>query len=1345
MNKKIFTLLASALMLFSTAFTANAQIIGGNLAVGDTVRTLPLGKSLGMYHIRIDSICVDDGFRAASGGNPAYFDAPTWEAVGNRGGAPIYQWDEYAPASVHGITTPGDTIVVGVTEGGRVVPVSISDLRGTGGRTNNATYTDLQSVMWCTDVEEAQYYGQWPTFHFTNKVFAQDLDFKAGTKYISGENKGWMFSNAYDNGQLNYSRPIYRHTGLDDGKYTVLCYNFGDSTIYSKVAQIDSFTNRTVLGMLKFTIVEVAPLVLTEGDFNTRLGETPKELQQLSFDPAPNSTIFSNYFGMPLQAKKADPNNYHPAIRTRTVDAAAHFGQYLNLYVNGNPDSLIYNVHRGNKDNNKNNDDWSTSDVEEDSARYTNETGLRHIQILADGKYDKDYDNNAYRLVYFPSRDSLVINAFSVGHLDNTQYTDDLYVDDQPYRGDDPGEHLYHGLYSKRVHDALIVRIQDITGLGSGSRLMTIGIHPANTRISFGISGCQNIEIDAWLPDEGVYTIWDDRGRCLGVRIYNGSIAPQWIQLEDGECPDRIPSYQWVIQKSEDQHYNHRVNISNREFGNEDDLLVSMKNVLIKSGRHQIFKHMGQFQYSPLVQDLDGYTPITNGWVYGNYVGVEPQADCDITETSGFRPVNNAYVSDKYLGYKHFYVNTDRESASFGKSDDVAGMNDMTEKGMDYNAFAFNYYHYISDENYLDLKSNYVGDDTLLHVNKTKGVMEGFQFRLGTTLRLPANDYATEKYGWPKEATTFEPTGHHQDVPVLERYYYEIKVADYYDYRDQLTEEFIILKGAYQGDVDVNNKLKYGVANTLADYEPYKIANFYLRESYFLPKTMKANEERKYQDLSRRVYYAVLQRLDEEQIQRLNVELQVSDIVKNHDESSKAYCIVAWGVDDANEWIKAQGKGVSSVRVSTFALENMNYPLYRRLCSIEDDGAVNNGEGFAMPYDAPKTLRFYTQKNNREYLFEDALSAESANHGINFLGLANADQFKEDYIAPDGFQKFNYNIFVDTAYINRGTGWIKPQYLLAVGAEIVESKEVVWIDDCGDEQQGTLLPYIRARYLINATDSAREIGSNGANMYPKRDERYIWDVTWDRLAFVDAIHVDDRLYIVSELKKYGIADTAYIVKAKDGNQYVNGAALRAMTEKGGVLHNAARRPLGSNSLGAYYDFEEWQNYHNDVTFSLRFTEKYARNASEFTGLEGTDNDSKRFWIESETTNRNIFGNRKIAPVQGGWVKIENGVPVISRTSYEDGINQGEIFNVEKPKENAVATGNEPASSKVVVAPGVGEVSILNASGKNLTITNMLGQTVVSKVLDSDNVTVDAPKGMVVVAIQGEKAVKSIVK
>jgi hypothetical protein len=189
----------------------------------------------------------------------------------------------------------------------------------------------------------------------------------------------------------------------------------------------------------------------------------------------------------------------------------------------------------------------------------------------------------------------------------------------------------------------------------------------------------------------------------------------------------------------------------------------------------------------------------------------------------------------------------------------------------------------------------------------------------------------------------------------------------------------------------------------------------------------------------------------------------------------------------------------------------------------------------------------------------------------------------------------------------------------------------------------------------------------------------------------------------------------------------------------------ARTPFNSNAYGAFYDFGEWSNYHNDVTFSLRFIDPLAKNA-DANGEGGSGNDVKRFLIESETTDRTPYGNRKIAPLQGGWIKLGNDVPVLSRSSYSDAITQAEVFNVEPG--TGVATQNESvavAPSTVRVVSGVDEVTVLNAGGRRLTVTNLLGQKLTDAVLESDRVAVKAPKGIVIVSVEGEKSVKSIVK
>ena len=53
--------------------------------------------------------------------------------------------------------------------------------------------------------------------------------------------------------------------------------------------------------------------------------------------------------------------------------------------------------------------------------------------------------------------------------------------------------------------------------------------------------------------------------------------------------------------------------------------------------------------------------------------------------------------------------------------------------------------------------------------------------------------------------------------------------------------------------------------------------------------------------------------------------------------------------------------------------------------------------------------------------------------------------------------------------------------------------------------------------------------------------------------------------------------------------------------------------------------------------------------------------------------------------------------------------------------------------------------ITGAAGKKVVVSNILGQVVANTVVSSDNVTIAVPTGVVVVAVEGEAAVKAIVK
>ena len=1404
MNKKIFTLLAVACMLLTTAYHVNARSVADR-SVGALVTSLPEGQARGMYHIVVDSICL------MSGGVPTWFPV-TWD--GNIGSPKSYV--SYVPGTSfdYQLIAPGvtpnfwdlaDTIMLSVTEHGEVVLVSARDLRrhlsaGT------ASLTDLQASMWCIDIlRHAEFqYGNWPTFTFTNKVFDMDLDFTAGTTYVQGSGRGWMYSSTHENNQLHSRQPLFRR--MSDGKYNVLAAWGGTGTtstntsvdnmhgkVFAKEVDIDDYVIQNVPGMLKVSIMEVSPLILTADEFNTKLGndtsDNPKPVK-LNFD---KETTIDNPFSYYLRTHKSD-----------NPTAASY--DYLNVEVFENEDDAVSQGFIANK-NTAGGDQYNNAY----SIQYLN---LHKRPRTESRTSDKDAFNYSYRFVYFPSDDSLVVNAFYAKHNSHSEYGNFAYEDVGAYTSDQPGDYPYwYGLYDTVIHTALIVRFQDLSGINGAASMMTVGRHPANVRLYFGISGCQALWDDAWVPRKGVYTIWDERGRCLGVRMYNGTYSPQWIQLEnDFECPDRIPSYQWVVEPENTGGATRRVKITNREFGSfylgttsSGREIVRMLNVLIRQKPTRIFATQHQFSYNPLVpsQNYIGYEPIWDGYVRGQYLDViKNAADCGTNEkeyknNGGFRPVFNAYLAQKHLGYKHFIVGTDPGAPNYGKSEDANGINGV-ERGMDYNAFAFNHFTYVNapENQYITLTDNY--GDEMLQVETDKKT--GFQFMLGTDLRHSSNQYREEAYGYPLSDQTsgWGPPHYPQPlVPLLKRYFYELKEADFYNYRDGLAEKFVVLKGAKTNDyADIHNAMKYGVCNYFGLADPFKFANVYLRETYFVtrPWDKKSGEERNIADTTRRILYTVMDRIEISQVQNLIDigDFEISDTLYMED-GSEPFQLVTWDVDQQSGFIKARGKVASARNTSVFSLENFQYELYRRLNSPNDDTANSEGDGIDQEagasqtdaitgeplntnFDAPKILRIERDRSDHaEFLYEDANSQFSQNKfdmggkQINFLGVTNIWEDKEK-LAPDGTIKFCYNLFVDTAYINRGTGPIKPQYLIAVGVDVVNTPYVIGYNKCDERIETPLEPYVIGRYLVNATDSARKVGSNGDGHAEMREpfeisRNFVTSSSWDRLVFVEAIHIHDRLYIISELDKAlraaDIDPGIYrVVSELDNKEYIDGKLLRSFTEynvnpKLCPLYGKARVPGKSDMLGVYYDFEQWDNYHNDVCFSLRFTHGNVKNAKynwrTDTMVEGSNNYEKRFFIESETTNRNPFGNRKIAPVQGGWIMLQNMVPVLSRTAYGDPIQQAEVFNISEPPfldpydNGGLATQNDNAGASVSVIAGDGVVTIFNADGKQVKIANMLGQTLANKVLAGNKAAISVPAGIAVVTVEGEKAVKVIIK
>ena len=119
----------------------------------------------------------------------------------------------------------------------------------------------------------------------------------------------------------------------------------------------------------------------------------------------------------------------------------------------------------------------------------------------------------------------------------------------------------------------------------------------------------------------------------------------------------------------------------------------------------------------------------------------------------------------------------------------------------------------------------------------------------------------------------------------------------------------------------------------------------------------------------------------------------------------------------------------------------------------------------------------------------------------------------------------------------------------------------------------------------------------------------------------------------------------------------------------------------------------------------------------------------------------------------GYYRIEVAASkdaVKQYVSYLNGIlvlgdkDQAQLFAI-KDTELAPTDNDNVSVSEVSVIASEGKVTISGAAGKKVVISNMLGQVKANTILASDNETIAVPAGVVVVAVEGEEAVKAIVE
>ena len=1180
MNKKVFTLLAASLMLFVTAFMASAQ----TPSYGDAVKYLPEGVGKGAYHLKV---------QVSSGAGMV---------------------DKFLAMDEYGYITLVDpaTYIYGAG-----VPA-------------DSAYRRLRASMWCVNVSRPENYGKVPGFAFTNKEYGTGLEFEyeksafkkawlAGLSLDSiasqsdlplvGGNLGiWKFSRTYNTVPLEQEQYLAIEVKAD--YYMTFAKKRGVDSVRLVVAHKDYFDKNADFykdDLLKFTLVSAVPRVLTAKDFNTMMYEyTKEEYRTLQFSQKVSKGQV-NAFEQPLMAEEVG-----------LINAGVKESYYMNL-------------------KNEKGEYVTAMSAKEDD--YVNDLGYRYPKVGM-AKAKSAAQQSDWRLVYYPSEDSLVINVRSLKHI-----VDGDHADDGNYLGG-----AYDGLFNQTIWNFLTVRMQD---LSAGERVVTVRNKPANVRGFFNINSCILYDKNRTTVPSDLYTIKDKDGRYLVVPMYAGDFTPQWLYLDENEVANMTPSYQWfVVQVNEGSEIS-KIHLVNREFND-----LSIEYVQIYKD-YELFNGVW-WRLNPANKKKD-YSPV----IGKNLVNAE-----------SFIKVPRPYRNDPYLGYRFF----SRKQSKRG--DPKGGIAEATDS-INWFAYSFQYLSGLSGDHYMGFEDKASNQDTTLYV--LKGDKTFFQLVLPDSLRKEA--YGTERYGigWTDNLLTGKFGNKSADdyIAPLERWYYHLQINDYWKFKRN--EYYLVL--------DDNGRYGY-TKEAIANARKLNKAKFYLRFTY---------------QVDGKNYYTLLDRIDIANFHHYTdiTGLSITDTVRVHDLShgsvkNNSFGVVHASVDDLNKYVRSQPKTIGGQRVSTFAISNETEPLYRRF-NTTDESAVAS--------DNPDTLKFHRTAvgKEREYLYEDAHSIYSyeikrlpGTHysSINFLGVQNEDDAIANKDKDQVFKRHldtDWAIYVDTAYVNRGTGHIKPQYLLAVDPKF----GYLGCPVCGEDQLDR--PYVYARYLRNQTDSARLAGHKDGKIV---DPAYIWESRWERLSFTPAIHAGDTLYILN-----GRPIEAFIQKAANGIEYVNYKKLRNDPK-------VVIRDLGNN-------------LHKDEVFSFRFTE-----------VGGGS--KKDFLIESEAEERNGANHRMIAPMSGGWVKIQNGVPVISRGSFSDWIAEAEVWNVKMTKKSPVANAQVSATDVKVVA-GAGAVTVLNASGKKVTVSNILGQTIAKVVLTSDNETIAAPQGVVVVAIEGENAVKAVVK
>jgi hypothetical protein len=831
----------------------------------------------------------------------------------------------------------------------------------------------------------------------------------------------------------------------------------------------------------------------------------------------------------------------------------------------------------------------------------------------------------------------------------------------------------------------------------SGMQLVTLGnTNYAATYGKLGVAGCASVSSEFESIAPGLYTIQKD-GAALGVPINTDSLASDskypvgFFTLDGINNPDYTPASQWVVQLLRPSAPGtSSIRIINREFPNIEYSSIQLKKGADSEGSAKIFKK------------------------------------------EMFKAVPAKLASDPHLGY--FWLD---------------------KQVTDVNSYAFNYFHAFDSERYLgyDKTSKRVGISKL----QTQFFLTPIPTKIDDKLTYAGVDYG------------YRPTEAEQKAGIaqLKRVAYDVRIE------------------SKKGDpmyVDAQNVYKKGQGEKLHRVTDYGV---------FLIKS--------YHYANGKEYYALL---DTNSFYGRKPEFKdPNDALQTEDASAANYVGNYQGLPDYKDNIPyrltytklsiADGSTIAYAnvqkesRTSAFAIGVYSVPLYRRFDGGEyfyGNGDDKTAEPFkgdsAKDANSPLFLKFHDMILKDMFLFENSYTKNAFRGDIknSFLGIQDRIHYEEGVdkgLESDTHAPY-YQFFVDTAYVKRTSdGRTKlnegeeytpmPQYMLAVrpiilpegkiwvreGSDIVinspnkpvDPNDPKWNDWKGYDVKRLVAGY----YLFNAQDSI----NRGLDGFKGQKKDNITDDT--RLAFVKGVHYGDSFYVMPD--EWELTEHNVSILQREPQR------LRALPwwkqhDLGKNTHYEQRWNITKKDGKVTTPVEPNRIYKDEEYKTGTATEKTVLNGKsmvfQFRLRNFEQNKNRNFFIESERKE----DDNKIAPTEAKFINIHNGVPVISNewVIYEDNeaLNDAALgFNViqetEEGKYGVPSTANETVvidGAKII--SGVNSVTILNAAGKTVTVTNVLGQAVAKTVVSSDNASISLPKGIVIVSVDGKSA-KALVK